>query len=214
MRQDWSPEIDCIWSSVSKECSSFSGMLALFSHFVSYPPGYSSLENHQIKQSALNTFLNSMGLKRSFLSWRRKRISNISQLLLFSKEQFTNKKHQTRKIRHKTLQIVMSGDATEKPNFYNDKESKPMRNGAKWSEFITGHRHIVHIVDVLYHKQNIFNFSKSLPYSSLWIHRPLNFIEIMSFSQHYQNFSKFTLAVWLALQSLTCFFFFFFVPWP
>ncbi len=48
----------------------------------------------------------------------------------------------------------MSGDAML--------ESKPVRNGEKWSEFITGHKHIVHIFDVSKIISRIFLTTASL----------------------------------------------------
>lgn len=42
----------------------------------------------------------------------------------------------------------MSGDATEKPHFYNDIVHAGEETHEKWSEmFIRGHRHTVHIID-------------------------------------------------------------------
>lgn len=120
----WSPEIDCIWSSVSNERSSFSGMPALFSHFVSYPPGYSSLENCEIKKSALNSSLNSMELKKAYLE--------EVVFLIFHNCCYSPQSSSPIKNRHKNLE--MSGDATEKPHFYNDKVHAGEQTREKWSE--------------------------------------------------------------------------------
>ncbi len=68
----------------------------------------------------------------------------------------------------------MSGDATVKPHFYNDKVHAGEQTHEKWREMKwVYHRAQTHPYDwcAINHKQNIFNYSKSLhhcEYTGLW----------------------------------------------